>query len=189
MKIREKTCKVCKTKFTPTRTFQPTCEDIECRVKFAVMVAEKAKVKREKVEKSWLRARREAVKTRSDWAKEAQAAVNAFVRERDKDLPCISCGRYHQGQWHAGHYLSRGAHPELSLEPKNIFKQCQPCNTHLSGNQIKMRQGIIARHGQERVIWLEGPHPAKKHTIDDLKAIRDLYKTRLKELKAKSPTE
>lgn len=115
--------------------------------------------------------------------KEAQAAVNAYVRERDRDLPCISCGRFHQGQWHAGHYLSRGAHPELALDERNLAKQCQPCNTHLSGNQLEYRKGLIARYGIDHVEWLEGPHEAKKYTIDDLKAIRDEYKQKLKAIK------
>ena len=37
--------------------------------------------------------------------------------ERDFDKPCVSCGNYHQGQWHAGHYLTVGARPELRFEP------------------------------------------------------------------------
>ena len=52
--------------------------------------------------------RKAKLKSRSEWLKEAQAVFNKFIRLRDKDQPCISCGRYHQGQYHAGHYRSVG---------------------------------------------------------------------------------
>lgn len=156
---------------------------LECALK----LAEKARVKREaavrKIERKAIREAKEKIKTRRDWMKEAQAAVNEYVRERDKALPCISCGRHHQGQWHAGHYLSRGAHPELALDPRNIHKQCAPCNNHLSGNQVKYRAGLIERHGVELVEWLEGRHDPKRYAIDELKAIRDEYRAKTREFK------
>ena len=41
----------------------------------------------------------------SYWIKQAQQAVNAFIRETpDRDLPCISCGTLTSAQWDAGHY-------------------------------------------------------------------------------------
>ncbi len=36
--------------------------------------------------------------------------------------------------------------------------------------------------GIEKVEWLEGPHPVRKYTADDLKAIRDEYRAKLREL-------
>lgn len=177
-----KKCKCCGTTFTPRSSTQIAC-DWQC----AKTLAEKAREKREaaakKIERKATKEAKEKLKTLRDWKKEAQDAVNAYVRERDKDLPCISCGRHHQGQWHAGHYLSRGAHPELALDPRNIHRQCQPCNTHLSGNQVKYRAGLIERHGADLVEWLEGHHEPKHYSIDDLKAIRDEYRAKTKELK------
>ena len=127
--------------------------------------------------------RKEASKTLAEWRKEAQTAFNAWIRERDKDLPCISCGRFHEGQWHAGHYLSTGARPELRFDEANVHKQCQPCNTHLHGNLIGFRISLHNRIGIAGVAYLEGPHEAKKYTRDELKAIRDEYRARLKEMK------
>ena len=89
----------------------------------------------------------------------------------------------HEGQWHAGHYLSRGAHPELALEPLNIWRQCAPCNTHLSGNQIEFRKGLIARQGVALVEWLEGPHEPKHYAIEDYNAIKAAFVAKLKELR------
>lgn len=183
--MKQKKCRICGAMFVPRRPLQPVCDDMRCKCEYALLVADKAKKKREKVEKANDRQKREALKSRAQWAREAQSAVNAYIRKRDEDKPCISCGRYHQGQLHAGHYLSRGAHPELSMDERNIHKQCQPCNVHLSGNQIEYRKGLISRYGVEYVEWLEGQHEPAKHTIDDLKAIKATYVQKLKELREK----
>lgn len=181
--MKQKKCRICGAMFVPRRPLQPVCEDMRCKCEYALLVADKAKTKREKVEKANDRQKREQLKSRRDHQREAQAAVNAFVRARDDGMPCISCGRHHDGQWHAGHYLSRGAHPELALDERNIHRQCQPCNTHLSGNQLEYRKGLISRYGQEYVDWLEGPHESMKPTIDDLKQIKSHYIKKLKELR------
>ena len=119
---------------------------------------------------------------RGYWAKSAQAAFNAYIRKRDEALPCISCQRHHTGQYHAGHYRSVGGNPELRFEPLNNNKQCMPCNSHLSGNLIDYRINLIKKIGQDKVDWLEGPHKAKRYTLDDLKEIQAKYKDKLKEL-------
>ena len=172
-------CKVCKEVYTKSRPLQAVCSPI-CALQLA-------QIKREKTERSAYRAAKDKIKSRGEWAREAQAAVNAWVRWRDKDLGCISCGKpaSWNGQWHAGHYLSRGAHPELAYEADrhNLTKQCAQCNMWLSGNQAKMRQGLIERHGQHVIDWLEGPHEPKKYTIDDLRQIRDDYRMRLRQAK------
>ena len=145
--------------------------------------AEYAKQQRLKKEAKEHRARKLAIKPRSAWMREAQAEFNAFIRERDKALPCISCGRFHTGQYHAGHYLSTGARPELRFEPMNVWKQCQPCNMYLSGNLVLYRVALVEKIGIENVEWLEGNHAPKKYTIADLKSIRDEYRLKLKELR------
>lgn len=127
--------------------------------------------------------RKEKLKDRQDWAKDAQTAFNAFIRSRDEGQPCISCGRHHQGQYHAGHYLSVGARPELRYTESNVHRQCSPCNLHLSGNAILFRAGLVKKIGVEAVEWLEGPHEMPKWSIDDYKAIRDMYREKLKSIK------
>lgn len=180
--VKQRKCRCgCGRLFTPRNSLH-VAATMECAVKLAQKQREREETKQAKAQRKATREAKEKLKTRSDWQKEAQSAVNAYVRERDRNKPCISCGRFHQGQWHAGHFLSRGAHPELALEPLNIHKQCAPCNTHLSGNQIRYRQGLIERIGLEAVEWLEGPHEPKRYNIEELKAIRDEYRTRLREL-------
>ena len=169
-----KTCEVCERVFVPDRMGQ-----IVCRPACAMARVRQAK----KAERESVRARKEAIKSKADWAREAQTAFNAWIRARDEGLPCISCGRHHQGQWHAGHYLSTGARPELRFTESNVHRQCAPCNTHLSGNAVLYRIGLINRIGSDAVEWLEGPHELPKWTADDYRAIRDTYRQKLKEIK------
>ena len=130
------------------------------------------------------RERRMEVKPLSYWMKRAQTAFNAWVRARDAGRPCISCGRIHQGQNHAGHYRPAGSNPELRFEPDNCHLQCAPCNSHLSGNLTAYRPALIAKIGLERVEWLEGPHEQKRYRKEDYQAVEAEYKAKLKELQS-----
>lgn len=172
--VKPKRCASCRGEFQPSRPMQKVC-GLECAQALA-------KKKREKIERAATRADKERIKSRSQWLKEAQAAFNAFIRARDADQPCISCNRHHEGQWHAGHYLSTGARPELRFDEANVHKQCQPCNTHLSGNLILYRVWLIKKIGYAEVSRLEGHHAAKKYTIDDLREIKARYSAKAKEM-------
>lgn len=173
-------CRICKSPFKRVRQIQPTCGEYKCAVAF---VEARVKSEIEKASKKKARERKESLKSRSAWMKEAQAAVNAYVRFRDSELPCISCGRHHNGQYHAGHYRSIGACPELRFDEQNIHKQCAPCNTYLSGNLIKYRSGLISKIGLEAVERIESAHPAKKYSVEDLKNIITTFKGKLNNLK------
>lgn len=184
--VKEPKQKKCKSKgcgvlFTPTRPMQTVCS-VMCAVLDARIKREQAETKKRQEQRRKDREARDKLKTRADWLKEAQAAFNAYIRARDADQPCISCGRHHTGQWHAGHYLSRGARPELAMHPDNCHKQCAPCNTHLSGNLVLYRVNLINKIGLDRVEWLEGPHEPLKLTVTDIKAIRDKYRALAKQL-------
>ena len=189
MSLKQKKCRHCKAEFTPIKPMQ-----IACSIACAVAMARK---KREKVERANDRQKRESMKTARDYIKPAQDAFNAFIRERDKDKHCICCGRMPDsndwkpgGVWDAGHFLSRGAYPELRFVEDNCHRQLKTCNGGSSkyakkGRTVSQgyRKGLIARIGLERVEWLEGPHEPKRYTIDDLKAIKAHYIQRTKELR------
>jgi hypothetical protein len=171
-------CTVCKVTFEKRSMSHKACKP-ECAQELAKRCRDRADRKAAKLDREDTAKRKEALKSKSDHMREAQAELNKWVRlVRDRDLPCISCGKFHQGQWHAGHYLSRGAHPELALNRLNVHKQCQPCNVHLSGNQINYRIGLIARIGIVLVEWLESYHDPVKLSIDDIKAVRNEYRTK-----------
>jgi len=128
------------------------------------------------------RERKQSLRPRSWYLKEAQKWFNKFIRLRDSHNPCISCGRHHQGQYHAGHYKTVGAAPELRFEELNCHKQCAPCNNHLSGNIVNYRPNLIKKIGIAKVEWLEGSHEPLKLGIEDLKYLIAVYKVKCKSL-------
>ncbi|EAR3863763.1 recombination protein NinG, partial [Salmonella enterica] len=121
----------------------------------AEKAAEKKRRREEQKQKDKLKIRKLALKPRSYWIKQAQQAVNAFIRERDRDLPCISCGTFMSAQWDAGHYRTTAAAPQLRFDERNIHKQCVVCNQHKSGNLVPYRVELINRIGQEAVDEIE----------------------------------
>ncbi len=178
---RAKICRVCKSRFQPVRAVQPTCDNFECRLEYGLLMAAKAKAARERKAAQEHREKKVKAKTARDYLPLAQAAFNKYIRLRDADRPCISCGITY-GKWNAGHYRSVGSNPALRFEPLNNHKQCVQCNQSKSGNAIEYRIGLIARIGLEAVEWLEGAHQPKKYTIDELKSIKDKYTKLAKEL-------
>lgn len=137
------------------------------------------------LERKSKREARERIKTRQQWMREAQAVFNSWIRQRDKDLPCISCGTFNPNiQYAAGHYRTVGANPGLRFSEFNVNKQCNKnCNMALSGNLVAYRIGLLLKLGPETVAWLEGPHLVPQYTIDDLKQIKAIYTAKLKALK------
>lgn len=149
----------------------------------ALQAQERRRKAQEREARAEHRKAREKIKTRSEWMKEAQIAFNAYIRERDKNLPCVSCGSGNDVKQNAGHYRSVGSCPELRFEPLQVWKQCEHCNSYKSGNLILYRQELLRRVGPETLAWIEGPHEPKKYTIGDLKAIKAEYKEKLKYLR------
>lgn len=181
---RPKKCRVetCGASFVPARLGQAVCSPA-CALKDAPRNELKAKKAIAQRERREIKVRKEKLKNRAGHLRDAQAAFNEWVRERDVALPCISCGRHHGGQYHAGHYRSVGANPELRFEPDNVWKQCAPCNTHLSGNLVNYRISLLQVIGVERVEWLEGPHEARKYTVEEIKTITAEYRAKTRELR------
>lgn len=157
-------------------------------IEFARANAEKARAKQvENKRKAFnreTRERKQRIKSRGDWLREAQMAFNKWIRLRDGDNPCISCLRFHDGQYHAGHYKTVGGNPELRFDERNCHKQCSACNNHLSGNIVNYRINLIDKVGIEVVRELEGPHDPKKYTIEDIKAIKAKYQRKVKEMES-----
>ena len=177
---RPKKCRVCRETYTPSKPLQVVCSP-SCALLHAKQKGEKERKALEKIERKAIRDVKERVKPRAEYMKEVQQVFNAWVRERDADQPCISCGRHHQGQWHAGHYRTTKAAPELRFEPLNVWKQCAPCNNHKSGDIVNYRINLVEKIGAEKVAWLEGPHEPKKYSIEDLKAITAMYRALVRE--------
>ncbi|UZE14781.1 recombination protein NinG [Pseudomonas sp. B21-053] len=185
---RRKRCPSCRVMFAPARDTQAVCGEIECAI--AHGKSEKGRATTRKaladVERREIKVRKEKLKSRAEHLKDTQHAFNAWVRERDAELPCISCGRHHQGKYDAGHYRTVGSNPALRFEPLNCHRQCSPCNTQLSGNIVNYRIALVKRIGAEQVDWLEGPHEPKKYTVEELKAMTADYRAKTRELKGRA---
>ena len=175
--LKPKSCKnpKCGMKFRPWNSLQ-----IACSGKCALEVAKrKAEAKHRKA----MTEAKEKIKTKAEHLQDAQKAFNEYIRLRDANEPCISCQRHHKGQYHAGHYRTVGAHPELRFSEENCHRQCSVCNNHRSGNIVEYRINLKAKIGDDRLEQLEGPHDAANYTIDDIKEIKTKYRAKCRELK------
>ncbi|PUB43211.1 recombination protein NinG [Pseudomonas sp. GV047] len=186
-----KKCRVatCRASFVPARLGQAVCSPA-CAMIDAPRHEPKARKALADIERKDIKVRKEKLKTRADHLREAQAAVNEYVRLRDAHLPCISCDSSPNdndlmtgSRWDAGHYRSVGACPELRFEPMNIHRQCVKCNRNLSGNAVEYRIRLVQRIGAEKVSWLEGLHAPCKYTVEEIKAIKAKYRAMTRELK------
>ena len=175
--MKEKKCKNCGDNFTPRQPLQYVC-GYPCAIEYAKKQREKKETKDWKKEK---KERSEKLMTHKDWLNIAQKVFNTYIRQRDKGLPCISCGT-NSGQFHAGHYRSVGSTPELRFNEDNVHGQCATCNNYLSGNLIEYRKNLIKKIGVERVEFLEIKQPPLKLSIDEIKNLITLYKSKIKEL-------
>lgn len=175
-------CKQCKTEIMAASKCTGIVEkkgycSVEC---LAAHARSARKASQAKKERKAMREAKERVKTRQQWMKEAQAEFNRYIRARDKDDPCISCGRYHDGQYHAGHYRTTAAAGHLRFNEDNVHKQCAPCNNHMSGNISNYRPRLLDKIGAERLAAIENNNDSHAWTMDELKEIKATYKAKLK---------
>lgn len=183
-----RTCKVCRQRYEPARPLQSTCS-IPCALEYGRTQLAKKQAKEAKTERAQDKVKREALKTRSDWVKEAQAAFNKFTRLRDTGKPCISCGTTLWiggvgGGFDAGHYRSVGSAPHLRFDERNCHGQCKQCNRWGSGMHSDYRIGLLLRIGFHACGALEADQTPRKWTVEELKALRDTYRAKAKALEA-----
>ncbi|WP_060476708.1 recombination protein NinG [Pseudomonas monteilii] len=179
----------CGKPFHPTMTTQRVCSPA-CALAMAKdpklqKVAAKAITKQARED---LKERRERLKTKGEHLREAQQAFNAYIRERDRlaGYVCISSGRpldWNGNAVDAGHYRSTGAAPHLRFDENNCHAQSKHDNRYLSGNVAEYRLGLIQRIGLAAVEALEADQAPRRYTIEDLQAIKALYRQKLRELK------
>lgn len=174
-------CPACKAPATLRINLKLFCS-IDCAVSWSKLQADKSKAKKQKEFNAETRQRKQKLKTRQEWLKDAQTVFNKFIRLRDEGSACISCGRSSGAKMNAGHYLSVGAHPELRFNELNVHLQCEHCNSYKSGNQAQYRPRLIEKIGLQQVEMLEGPHEPLKLTIDEIKELIAEYKAKIKHL-------
>ena len=181
----------CANTFTPGQSFQTWCGP-SCGAIIGAAKLAKAKRAAATVERREDKVRRQKVKTRGDWIKDAQTAFNAYIRARDADKPCICCGKplksHDSISGHnvdAGHYRSVGSAPHLRYDERNCHAQLVVCNRYGAGRAVDYRLGLIARIGLEAVEALEADQTPRRYTVEELQAIKKHYAALVRELKGK----
>ena len=176
----------CKSCGNYIRDFIVTPKGVFCSIDVAVKYSYQNKskgadiVRKEQKKKDAIR--KEKLKTAGEYMKEAQAAVNKYIRARDRHKPCVSCGSMPSdklgGSFDAGHYRSRGSASHLRFNLLNIHKQCVKCNRFKSGNAVDYRIELIKRIGLENIEKLESDNKPKKFTIEYLKRLKKIFNKR-----------
>lgn len=171
-------CPICNTSFVPDRPMQSVCSP-KCAVKQTKLkkVEEKAKV----------RTRRDAIKTIPELIKEAQIEFNRYIRTRDRNRPCICCGKplgagEIGGDYDCGHYRSIGSAGHLRFDERNAHAQRKRCNRWGAGRAVDYRIGLIERIGLDNVEALEANNTPHKWTADELREIKATYREKTKQL-------
>ena len=169
-------CKVCKDKFEAKYFLQKTCLDPECILEYG----KKETAKEWRKEKKHLK---DKLKTNADHVKELQVIFNKFIRLRDKDKGCISCGTPLVGKFDAGHYYSAGGNPELRFNEDNVFGQCVYCNQHRHGALLDYTERLPNRIGLCRFTELKKLRgKPMKYSIPELIEMKVIYRDKIKEL-------
>lgn len=174
---RKKKCKNkdCGVLFEPTRPMQVVCSPL-CGIKYThQQKKQKEKQRTKKMRKEW-----NIPKTTPKEL--AQIAFNTYIRERDKDEPCISCGTT-KAKWDAGHYRTVAAAPQLRFHPLNTHKQCSVCNQHKSGELIEYRKNLVKKIGEDKVKWLEENNKTRRYRNSDYIRIGKIYREKTKRLR------
>ena len=183
--LKEKKCKSCSETFKPFSSLAKVCS-MACSLDYVGMQ------KLSKQNKDYAIKKREfLVNDKQFQRSKAQKAFNEFIRLRDANLGCISCDKPSDwgGQWHAGHYKTVGARPDLRFNEDNAHKQCSQCNNFLSGNLGRYRISLVAKIGEQIVSILDTDNGTqKKYTAIDYAAIHSKYSEKIKVIKNASKT-
>lgn len=179
-------CNNCKQKFQSTKFNAKYCDEIDCKVADGLSRLEAIKKQNKKKWSKDKAVLKESLKTKQDYEKELEAIFNTFIRERDKDKPCISCqapaGTY---KITCGHFHPAGTYKNIRFHEDNSQGQCWwNCNKNKHGNLSEYRPRLIERIGQERVDELDRLRNIPRHyTILELIELKVKYKDKIKSLK------
>jgi len=177
-KLNKRLCKQCKKEFQKTSPLQSCCS-VACAIERSYDLN---KAKREKLLCDKVKEMKKSLMRKGDYIRIFQAVFNTFIRIRDRDLGCVSCGVKVCEEFHAGHYIA-STYQYLRFNPLNVHKQCSKCNTHLRGNLIPYRIELIKRIGLKEVEKLENDrHKTLELTIPELQELTKEYKLKIKKL-------
>lgn len=161
---------------------------IACAREYGKVLSEKKARKRKKEMK-------EDAMTLGDWLARAQTAFNAYIRERDKDRGCITCGQTFQRldgylKFDAGHYFAVGGYSGVRFDEDNVHGQCVKCNQHGHGEAQEYAIRLPKRIGQQRFEELvKRRNKMLEMTKGDAKVLEIKYKEKRKQLRNETKRE
>lgn len=172
-----KKCKNCREPFTPIRsTLERYCQKDECLRVFVTETKEKEWKKRKAKKK-------EELMTVQDYVKIAQQVFNKYIRLRDKEKGCISCGKPLTGKFDAGHYYNANNHWSVRFNEDNVHGQCVQCNQYKHGNLIEYTLRLPERIGQEMFDDLiRRKNQTRRYSVFELKVIILYYKQKIEKI-------
>ncbi len=162
-------CKNCKESFEPKNKNKRYCLEPKCVHKWEL----------EANKKEWYLEKKkmlEGLETVSELTKKAQKEFNSFIRERDKDKPCISCEKELVGKFDAGHYFNT-QYSSVRFDENNVHGQCVNCNYHKHGALLEYQVGIEKRIGGIELFDLhQKAHEKRTYTKEELRIITKKYR-------------
>ena len=176
--------------FGKRKRFEPVRGEKVCSVECSIAVIQSKTFKRKHekeirinnaIEKKKIL---EKLETHSDWLRKLQKVFNAYIRERDKNKPCISCQVLLNGRkFDAGHCYSVGAYPNLRFNEDNVHGQCVHCNQHKHGNIHEYMSNLPKRIGVEAFERLQAERSKPlKLSIPEIKELIEVYKQKRKSI-------
>lgn len=177
-------CKYHKVKFTLKYPFQKFClSDDECIKAFNEFVKAEKEKKKAKMQKAFEKAKQEDEheKKRTASLKNTKTQVHAYIRNRDKGKPCISCGVKWNDTFQCGHHYKSETFETLRFNLDNLNGQCRRCNLHLDGAFDNYALNLPKRIGKERYNCLVSLAEVDKQfekvwNVENLKEVRRLLK-------------
>lgn len=108
--------------------------------------------------------------------KATKEVIHAFVRERDKGKPCISCGMPWHKDFHAGHFHKAELFETLKFNLDNIHGQCPGCNIFKDGNLEQYNINLPHRIGNDRYNILQSLAQSDKQSVKvwNVESLRDI---------------
>ena len=116
---------------------------------------------------------------------ELQKVFNEFIRSRDLNKPCISCGQVKELQ--AGHFYSVRNYDGLRFDEDNCHGECIRCNCFDDDHLIGYSVNLIRRIGSERFVLLQEraisyKKNGRKWSRSEIEELIRIYKEKIKSL-------
>jgi len=174
-------CRICKNVFNPKRLNEYWCTP-EHAIEYLRLQKEKdqrsLKVKQEINKKLYPAIAKQSKTSYTGRLNYARKIFQKWIRQRDINEGCISCGSLSAKYYDGGHYFKAEIYPNLIFNQDNVHKQCRKCNRYLNGNEAAYTIGLIKKIGMERFEHLQksASKSAYKYDECELKRIRKEYK-------------